>query len=189
MLNLEQKDALIKEGTLRLMTLGEITLAREIFGSSIVYPRVWIHCDSYLPFGLQGKGYGMSPNGEIYFRKELYDNDFSALRVDIMSRHLFIHELAHVWQHQRGIWVRTRGLFSWAANYTYDLDTSRKLIDYPLEQQAQVIADFWLLTKYGYVRWEHQRMSQRLVTYRGKFKGIELFEAYKKVLSEFLRRR
>lgn len=42
-----------EEGTLRLMTLGEIVMVRRVFGDSIVYSRVWIHCDSYFPFGLQ----------------------------------------------------------------------------------------------------------------------------------------
>lgn len=187
MLKKEQKDELIKEGTLRLMTLGEIVLAREIFGSSIVYPRVWIHCDSYLPGGLQKKYVGMSPNGEIYFRKELYKKDFSAPEADIRARHVFIHELAHVWQHQHGIWVRTRGLFSWAANYTYELDKNRNLAAYPLEQQAQIIADYWLLTKYSYAEWNFQRAYQRLVTCRGELKGNDAVESYKKVLAEFLR--
>lgn len=33
-----------EEGTLRLMTPGEIAMARRIYGDSIVYSRVWIHC-------------------------------------------------------------------------------------------------------------------------------------------------
>lgn len=53
------------EGTLRRMTLGEITMARRLYGDSIVYSRVWIHCDSYLPFGLQKQNYAMTPNGEL----------------------------------------------------------------------------------------------------------------------------
>ncbi len=61
MLTKEQKTQQVKEGALRLMTLGEIVMARRVFGKSIVYNRVWIHCDSYLPFGLQGKHVGMSP--------------------------------------------------------------------------------------------------------------------------------
>lgn len=37
--------AYAEEGTLRRMTLGEIAMARRVFGDSIVYSRVWIHCD------------------------------------------------------------------------------------------------------------------------------------------------
>jgi len=45
-------DVQIKEGTLRRLTPGEIAMPRTIYGDSIVYSRVWVHCDSYLPFGL-----------------------------------------------------------------------------------------------------------------------------------------
>ena len=61
-----------EEGTLRRMTLGEIAMARRVFGDSIVYSRVWIHCDSYLPFGLQKQNYAMTPNGELWYRKQMY---------------------------------------------------------------------------------------------------------------------
>lgn len=56
------------EGSQRLLTPGEIALAKSIFGNSIVYPRVWIHHASYFPFKLQGRNTAMSPNGELYFR-------------------------------------------------------------------------------------------------------------------------
>ena len=62
----EKKDK--KEGTLRLLTSGEIALAKSVFRSTIPYHKVWIHFDSYLPFGLQDQYTAMAPNGEIYFR-------------------------------------------------------------------------------------------------------------------------
>ncbi|HHQ5993008.1 TPA: type IV secretion protein Rhs, partial [Enterobacter hormaechei subsp. steigerwaltii] len=89
-----------EEGTLRRMTLGEIAMARRVFGDSIVYSRVWIHCDSYLPFGLQKQNYAMTPNGELWYRKSMYREDFSANSVFIEDKYVFIHELGHVWQHQ-----------------------------------------------------------------------------------------
>lgn len=136
-----------KEGILRRLTLGEIRLASNIFGSSIQYHRIWVHCDSYLPFGLQGKRVGMAPNGEMYFRKETYQQDFSATHPRV--QHFFLHEFAHVWQHQHGMWVRTRGLFSWNASYRYTLNERRRLADYGMEQQAQIIADYFLLKVHG----------------------------------------
>ena len=142
-----------REGTLRLMTLGEIAMARQFYGDAIVYSRVWIHCDSYFPFGLQHPDYVMAPNGEIWYRKERYRDDFSLPPATLQEQHTFIHELGHVWQHQRGRWVRTRGLFSWAANYFYRLD-KEKLTDYPLEQQASILADYWLLLIHGIDIWQ-----------------------------------
>nr|WP_310615937.1 type IV secretion protein Rhs [Pantoea cypripedii] len=184
MLNQIEQDSLIEEGTLRLMTSGEISMAREIFGHSITYSRVWVHCGSYLPFGLQGRYVGMSPNGEIYFRKETFLNDFS-FTADYSRQHFFIHELAHVWQHQQGRWVRLRGMFSWAADYYYQLN-NQELTDYSLEQQASIIADYWLLKRYGLPAWQFGR--GRYVKYTGPIDN-NIKANYERVLNSFLQRR
>lgn len=86
-----------QEGITRALTPGEINLARSVFGSTIFYQSVLVHCDSYLPFGLQNQYTAMSPNGELYFRRALYRPDFTAHH---LAQHLFVHEMAHVWQHQ-----------------------------------------------------------------------------------------
>ncbi len=135
-----------QEGIHRPLTFGEVVLARTVYGNLINYSKVVVHCDSYLPFGLQSSDYGMTPNGELWFRSNLYRDDYSLERVSL--KHLFLHEMAHVWQHQRGMWVRTRGLFSWAVAYRYKLDKSR-LSDYGMEQQAAIIADYWYLKTQG----------------------------------------
>ena len=124
-------------------------LARSVFRNSITWHKVWIHRESYLPFGLQNKNVAMAPNGEIYLRNH-YRDDFS--KASIALQHIFIHELAHVWQRERGMNVRLRGAFSWAANYDYALD-GRYLNEYSLEQQAQIIADYFLLAREGYSSW------------------------------------
>lgn len=175
-----------KEGTLRLLTPGEMGLARTIYGSSIIYNKVWIHCDSYLPFGLQRRDTGMTPNGEIYFRKETYSDDFSKEKYD--RQHFFIHEMAHVWQHQKGMWVKLRGIVSWAADYSYDLDNNRKLNNYSLEQQAQIIADYFLLTKFGRSIWVGERSPQRCVTYIG-LPDDNIRSKYETTLADFFRQR
>ncbi|QQO74437.1 type IV secretion protein Rhs [Morganella morganii] len=131
---------------LRQITLGEMAMAKTIFGNSMSY-NVWVHCDSYLPFGMQSDNVAMAPNGDIYFRELLYRHDFSEAFPDF--QHLFIHELTHVWQHQNGMWVRTRGLFSSFANYSYILDGKKKLSDYGMEKQANIVADYFILKKFG----------------------------------------
>ncbi|TDS98373.1 type IV secretion protein Rhs [Erwinia rhapontici] len=140
-----------KDGSLRLMTPGELKMAREIFRDTINYAKVWIHKGSYLPFGLQSMGTSMSPNGEMYFR-EYYSPDFSkAMRI---NQHIFIHELSHVWQYQKGMKVKLRGLISWAVSYKYALD-SWPLTTYRMEQQASIIADYYLLTQFnGHNYWQ-----------------------------------
>ncbi len=69
-----------KEGRLRTLSNGEIRLVRSVFGNTLVYHRVWIHKESYLPFSLQSESYGMSPNGEIYLRDKEYSDDYSLER-------------------------------------------------------------------------------------------------------------
>ncbi|WP_249213533.1 type IV secretion protein Rhs [Tatumella sp. JGM118] len=178
----EQAQYPYKEGTLRLMTPGEITMARCVFGNHIIYHRVWIHNDSYFPFGLQGKRVAMSPNGEVWFRKEYYHPDFSSGSVDERLKHNFIHELGHVWQHQHGQWVRTRGLFSWAAYYFYTLDKPR-LTDYSLEQQASIIADYWLILRYGINMWLYFHNNILQGEYQGNDKLSDIPGLYKKIVT------
>ncbi|SQJ19278.1 Uncharacterised protein [Serratia rubidaea] len=45
-----------------------------------------------------------------------------------------------------------RGLMSFAVSYRYRLD-GRPLRRYPMEQQAQIIADYFILHNYGYPVW------------------------------------
>ncbi|CAI2066806.1 Uncharacterised protein [Serratia ficaria] len=136
-----------REGIKRALTPGEVNLARSVFGSSVFYGKVFVHCDSYLPFGLQNPLTAMSPNGELYFRKALYRSDYANETLP-SAQHLFIHEMAHVWQYQRGMWVRTRGLLSWTVSYQYRLDKPL-LSRYGMEQQASIIADYFYLKKFG----------------------------------------
>lgn len=175
----------INQGSLRLMTPGEIHMAKTIFGNAIIYHRVWVHHDSYFPFGLQRQDVAMAPNGEIYMRDYYYAPDFSIIS-DIGKQHTFIHELTHVWQHQKGMAVRMRGLFSWATDYHYDFSEGKYLQDYAMEQQAQIVADYFLLYRYGYGDW-FRRLSGT-VTFAGEaHPGIKA--DYERVLTHFLRQR
>lgn len=61
----------------------------------------------------------MTPNGEIYFR-DLYFDDFSQTTDSL--QHMFIHEMSHVWQREKGMNVIFRGLVSWMVSYRYTLD-------------------------------------------------------------------
>jgi hypothetical protein len=170
----------ITEGGLRLLTLGEINLASSLYGFSIHYNQVWIHLESYLPFNLQNPVQAMSPNGEMWFRKDRYQNDFSNTQ-GAYFKHLFLHEMMHVWQHQRGMMVRIRGLFSWAADYSYGLDRT-SLLDYSLEQQATIVSDYWLLKHYGF---EGNSNLYEYRDYTPNESVTELLRKYEKVLGNF----
>lgn len=174
----------VKEGIKRPLTFGEIVLSREVFGNSIFYNNVIVHCDSYLPFGLQDNKTAMAPNGELWFRKGLYKPDFSTAY--IYDQHTFIHEMGHVWQRQQGMWVRSRGLFSWAADYAYRLDDKRLLKDYTMEQQASIIADYFFLKKQGYAAW--LRAIESTINFRG-VSDKNIAEKYEYTLSQFINKR
>jgi hypothetical protein len=169
-----------KEGSRRLLTPGEIALAKSVFMSTIVYHKVWIHHDSYLPFGLQDKNTAMAPDGEIYLR-EHYRSDYS--RSVPFYQHMFIHEMAHVWQREKGMNVTGRGLVSWAVSYRYVLD-GRLLSDYPMEQQAQIIADHFSLQTEGYTKWRDLR-DQEVITLDGNVDESVIRQQYKNTLRGF----
>jgi hypothetical protein len=167
-----------KEGTLRQLTIGEMSLIRSVFGDSINLSKVWIHCGSYLPFSLQDKYTAMTPNGELYFRRELYSTDYST--EELVLKHLFIHEMAHVWQYQNGMWVKLRGSMSWAVDYHYNFDGKKVLSDYSMEQQASIIADYYYLSTYGVGEWK----SLRNRNYNGVFHD-DIAPYYRKILHKF----
>lgn len=145
-----------KKGSLRLLTLGEIALAKTVFRSTIEYHKVWIHHDSFLPFDLQDDGIGMAPLGELYF-KGLYQADFSKSIPELQNT--FIHEMGHVWQRERGMCVICRGLMSRLVSYRYRLD-GRLLHEYGMEQQAGIIADSFSLEHEGFEVWRNLAINQ-----------------------------
>lgn len=139
----------------RALTTGEKNLAREMFGNSIDYDKVRIYDKKWAFF--QGKRVAMTPNGKIYFAPDVHEKDFSLASDG--SKHFFIHEMTHVWQYQNGQAVLARagtsqilvelpsriGLGNGA--YPYELDVRKNLLDYGVEQQASIVADYWAMKK------------------------------------------
>lgn len=170
----------INPGGIRQLTVGEIALAKTLYGYSIRYSQVWVHWESYLPFNLQPINVAMSPDGEMWFRDGTYSPDFS-LDSDIPKKHRFMHEMMHVWQTQKGMFVRTRGLFSRFADYSYSLDKA-DLLHYGLEQQASIVSDYWLLLNYGLFNHSDLREYR---DFNPKESVYSLIQKYKSVLKGF----
>ncbi|WP_034917648.1 hypothetical protein [Erwinia sp. 9145] len=166
---------MLERNGLRLLTPGEKLLANELFFNSVSYYQVWVHHGSFLPFDMQGNHTAMTPLGEIWFESHVYQDDFFMATVDF--QHLFLHEMMHVWQYQHGMNVMMRGLFSWAADYTYDFDKKR-LSDYSMEQQASIVADYWLLknhdaTYYSYlIKYRNYREEKNAALLQSKYQEI-----------------
>ena len=130
-------------GNARGLTSGEIAMARLLFADAIDYSRVKVHNSEYLWFGLQPDDTAMTPNGEIYFNEKHFLEDFSTARG--VDRHWFMHEMVHVWQHQLGYWVKARGAIRIGLSYEYELESGKRLGDYNMEAQGNILADYYML--------------------------------------------
>jgi len=101
----------------------------------------------YLWFGMQPNNIAMTPNGEMYWPKDEFKEDYSV--EDARYQWWFMHEMVHVWQYQLGCRVKLRGIFSGVASYSYTLAPNKSLSDYGMEPQGNLLADYFLLLKYG----------------------------------------
>ena len=131
----------------RPLTAGEAAIARRVFGDAIDCAAVRVHARGYLWFGLQPAGVAMAPCGEIHFVRADYRDDFST--ADAAHRRWFVHELAHVWQHQLGYPVKWRGALRLGLRYDYALAPGGRLCDHDMEAQAELIADWYALAHLG----------------------------------------
>ncbi len=121
--------------------MGEVALARSMFGDAIDYARVRIVRRKWAFF--QPRDTVMAPLGKIHFHPQgaAYRDDFAA--ASLADQALFIHEMVHVWQHQRGLFLPLLR-HPWC-RYDYALTPGRPLHRYGIEQQAEIVAHAFLL--------------------------------------------
>jgi hypothetical protein len=86
------------------------------------------------------KNYGISPNGHVYFNEHDWCADFSQQSLGTQS--WLIHELTHVWQIQQGIKVVRKAIFD--RQYQYVLEQGKLFLSYGIEQQAQMVQDYFV---------------------------------------------
>ncbi|GAA6166825.1 hypothetical protein [Sessilibacter corallicola] len=130
----------------RSLTPSEISLAKSIFSNSIDYTLVKIYDGKYMPF--QPYASGMTPNGRIYVNG-IYKKDYGITKDEIKA--FFIHEMVHVYQYQlkilnligSAIGSSLKNGFNYTQSYQYRLDANKDLLDYGIEQQAQIIEDYY----------------------------------------------
>ena len=137
----------------RKLTDGEVALARSVFGDAIDYGRVRIARRKWAFF--QPRETVMAPIGKIHFHPDgsRYRDDFAA--ASLADQALFIHEMTHVWQHQKGIFLPlARHPF---CRYDYALRPGQPLHRYGIEQQAEIVADAFLLRRGAAVRGDAAR--------------------------------
>lgn len=125
----------------RMLTGGEIALARTMFGDSIDYGVARVANRKWWWF--QPKHYAMAPRGCIHFhpKGDLYHDDFATCGLGMQA--FFLHEMTHVWQHQRGVFLPlARHPF---CRYSYSFVPGRQLNRYGIEQQAEIVRHAFLL--------------------------------------------
>ena len=125
----------------RELTAGELNYAMRTFEADLDFGKVRIH--NVRAYFFQPSDTAITPDGEVYFPPQSYKPDFST---NLSDAAWLIHELTHSWQHQKGMWVRLRGML--VREYAYgDLHTSRRpFLDYGIEQQASIVADWFRLS-------------------------------------------
>lgn len=131
----------------RPLSDAERTLARSVFGDAIDYDAVRIVNRKWAFF--QPLNVTMAPQGSIHFHPGGggYSDCFGA--ASLSGQGLLIHELVHVWQHQRGVnLVLRRHPF---CRYSYSIKPGWTLERYGIEQQAEIVRHTFLLRRGGIV--------------------------------------
>lgn len=125
----------------RKLTVREQALAQSVFGDALDYIAIRIHNRKYWWF--QPRRVTMAPNGHLWFHPKngIFCDDFCDSSLSLQG--LFIHELVHVWQHQRGIFLPLRR--HPFCRYDYSLKPGWKLGQYGIEQQAEIVRHIFLL--------------------------------------------
>lgn len=133
----------------RSLSEGECALLRPVFADALDYSAVRIVRGKFMPFQL--RHVAMSPNGSIYLPADLYHDDFS--KQPAHWRSLWLHECTHVWQHRLGypvlrcgICLALQGGYIKRSAYRYGhlLPYYRDLSQFNMEQQACIVADYFI---------------------------------------------
>jgi hypothetical protein len=134
----------------RPLTSGEIALARSVFGDAIDYSRVRMVRRKWWWF--QPREIVMAPSGNIHFHPhgDQWSQDFS--REPLHRQGLFIHEMTHVWQAQKGGRYYRPLMRHPFCRYRYELVPGRQFGRYGLEQQAEIVRHVFLAERGGHPR-------------------------------------
>lgn len=128
----------------------EIETLQKIFSDQVDYQRIVI---STLPLPASVGAFVIGDH--IFYEKNYHRPDFAP---DVMKMALLVHEVAHVWANQRhGFWttlaaVLEHGSLGEQVYAIGDLDSTRSLESYRLEQQARILSQYFINLHYGFDR-------------------------------------
>jgi len=133
----------------RLLTSGEKNLLRPIFGDTIKYDEQLVSIN-FNDSG--GEDNSFTPGYHPNMSRHIWSVDYS--NATLRRTAVFVHEMVHVWQsghgsHNflRGAYLMFRHGFRYGRAYPYNLDSSAKLTDFNLEQQAAIIEDYYFVSR------------------------------------------
>lgn len=131
----------------RPLTDGERRLAASVFHDAIDYDAVRLARTKWAFF--QPRDTVMAPRGCIHFHPKGtgWRDDFAAAA--LIDQGLFIHEMVHIWQHQRGIFLPL-ARHPWC-RYDYAIKPGQPLDRYGIEQQGEIVRHAFLLRHGGQV--------------------------------------
>ncbi|KQN48080.1 hypothetical protein ASE98_25330 [Pseudomonas sp. Leaf48] len=165
------KDVSLPKGKKRSLTSGEISMARSVFKDAVNYSKVKVHHGGWWLF-VWFQNTAVTPNGEMYYpaSTKYYRDDFSNT-TDDRDKALFMHEMTHVWQHQLGYPVKKQGLAvssRGAEAYAYTLFDDGKFSNYNMEQQGEMISDYYMIcvigNPLGVWDWKNEGKSPELLS-------------------------
>jgi Domain of unknown function (DUF4157) len=128
----------------RPLSENEEETAGLIFGGSIDYEQVRIKNGGPLTWIYPGVTIGHI----ISFPRDNYDENSRE------DRALFLHEMTHVWQYEHiGLSYIPRALYEEIFQpdaYTVHYDAEKNFLDYDVEEQAEIVAEYYLTQKSEY---------------------------------------
>ena len=146
---------------LRALTPAECNLAAEMFGSALNCATVRI-----LALPLWPRAFVAGP-GLICWPARDLPADFGDAPLGVQA--VFVHELTHVWQAQRGVGLLLAKLRAGdsTASYAYDLDAGPHFAALNIEQQAMVVQHAFLASRGARTPFSPERYAEIAPHWRG----------------------
>ncbi|MBL1147263.1 MAG: hypothetical protein HND56_08980 [Pseudomonadota bacterium] len=160
------------------------------YDDSIDYSKVKIHASAFGDFYLDMMKMGLATKGSMVIVPQAeYAEDFT--QKSTVDEFFFVHELGHVWQNQNNVIFSrlhaAKDMFNYfvmggdgSSHYEYKLEEGKDLMDYGLEQQPTILADFNQLIRHG------ERPLMAGLDFNDDFDKEELEAQYRSVLKNFL---
>ncbi len=119
--------------TRRALTAGEVALGRALFGEEVAWGTVRVA--QLPPLGFAA----MVPTGRtILYSRARARLDF--VQAPLAEQGLFVHELAHVWQAERGVVLALAKLLAIGRGaYRVEMRAGARFAAYNIEAQAEIV--------------------------------------------------